>query len=312
MLGVFGDASRLVRHGFKPGVIYKSLEKLSGFEPGVVPFLWVPLASSPGEGVVDVHGRHYLFAFGNSGCIAHPGIIKKSLDTLERAGMLGYKRVMLDAVRLPSPVDGLFFLTTCFCKHSSELYPGVASLAVRVREALYKAGAEKIIGVLEDLATARAVHVEHVLSILYDKARELGIELVAAVFPYPLSRFVGQEPRVLKKYLGRIHVMLYHNCPGAACLNAELESLARTLSILGLDYNEVVWVLEHVGGLRLGIWEIKSLDKGMGIARVEGLMSVNKSVYGDMFTPIVWLDDATMPRLGRYLGEYRGVDVFVA
>lgn len=106
---------------------------------------------------------------------------------------MGYRRITLDAVRLPSPVDGLFFLTTCFCSYSHRLYPRLAVLRSRVRESLHRPSIGDLIDVLEELAYARAVHVEYALSILHDRTRELGVELVAAVFLYPLSRYVGQD-----------------------------------------------------------------------------------------------------------------------
>ena len=169
-----------------------------------------------------------------------------------------------------------------------------------------------MVEVLEELAHARATHVEYMLSVLHDKARELGIELVATVFPYPLSRYVCQEPAVLKRYLSEVHVMLYHRCSGAACLNAELRGLAETLHILGLSHGDVAEVVRRVSGLELGVEEIWGLDKGIAIGHVEKLMELNKGVYGDRYVPIIWLDDVTTPRLGRYLENYRNLDLFAA
>ena len=310
MLGVFGRVSRVRELGFEPGVVYVGLDRVNRFAEGVVPLLWVPKTSGLGEGVVDVYGRRHLFAFGDSGCITNPRVVGRAVKAIEKVRELGYKKVMLDAVRLPSPVDGLFFLTTCFCSHSLELYPGLGHLRNKIKSVLYGASVDDLLEVLEELAYARAVHVEYMLSILRDKAKELDIELVAAVFPYPLSRYVGQEPRVLKKYLREVHVMLYHKCPGAACLNAELKSLVETLGILGLSRSDVAEVLRRVTGLELSIEEVRELDKGMAIEHIEKLMGINKEVYGDIFVPIVWLDSVTIPKLREYLEKYRNLDMF--
>jgi len=60
---------------------------------------------------------------------------------------------------------------------------------------------------------------------LYDKARELGVELEAAVFPPSLAWLVGQNYREIMNFLSKVHVMLCHKCDGAACLNHEILSL---------------------------------------------------------------------------------------
>ena len=310
MLGVFGRVSRVRELGLGPDIVYIGLDKVSGFVEGVVPLLWVPKASDLEEGVVDVYGRRYLFAFSNSGCVANPRVVGRAVKAVERVYELGFRKVMLDAVRLPSPVDGLFFLTTCFCSHSLELYPGLGHLRNKIKSVLYGASVDDLLEVLEELAYARAVHVEYMLSVLYDMAREFGMELVAAVFPYPLSRYVGQEPAVLKRYLSEVHVMLYHRCPGAACLNAEVRSLAETLNILRLGYGEIQEVIRSITGLELGVKEIAELDNGIALEHVEKLMDINRSIYGDAFTPILWLDNEVAPRLKNYLKKHHRIDVF--
>ncbi len=132
------------------------------------------------------------------------------------------------------------------------------------------------------------------------------------MFPYPLSRYVGQEPRILKKYVKEIHVMLYHKCSGAACLNTELARLARTLSVLGLSYNDVIKALRRVSRLKLSVEEIRELDHGIGIHHIEKLMQINKSIYGDMFTPILWLEEKIVHKLKRYMEKYQNIDIFIA
>ena len=310
MLGVFGRVSRVRELGLEPDVVYVGLDRVSGFAEGVVPLLWVPKTSDLGEGVVDAYGRRHLFAFGDSGCITNPRVVGRAAKAIEKVHEPGYKKVMLDAVRLPSPVDGLLFLTTCFCSHSLELYPELGYLRNRVRAVLHSVSAGDVVEVLEELAHASAAHVEYMLSVLYDSARELDIELVAAVFPYPLSRYVGQEPAVLKRYLSGVHVMLYHRCLGASCLNAELRGLTGTLNILRLGYGEIQEVIRSITSLELGVKEIMELDNGIALEHVEKLMDISRSIYGDAFTPILWLDNEVAPMLKRYLKKHHRIDVF--
>ncbi len=312
MLGVFGDVLKVRKLGYEPDVIYIGLDKIRGFDDRVVPLLWVPWAVGLREGVVDVYDRYYLFAFGNSGCIANPSIVRRAIEALERVYELGYRRVMLDAIRLPSPIDGLFFLSTCFCRYSLELCPRLSHLRNKIRATLHRASAVDIIELLEELAYVRAVHVEYLLSIIYDKARELGMELTAAVFPYPLSKYVGQEPKVLKRYLREVHVMLYHMCPGAACLNAEIKQLVEILTALGIKYDEVQELLRRVTGLELSMGEVKGLDRGLDIRHVEVLAELNRHVCGDAYVPILWLDSDSMDILEEFVKRYHRLDVFVA
>lgn len=89
MLGVFGRVSRIRELGFEPDVVYVGLNRLSGFNAKTVPLLWVPATSSLEEGVVDVYGRRYLFAFRNSGCIANPRIVERAVEVLEKSGLHG-------------------------------------------------------------------------------------------------------------------------------------------------------------------------------------------------------------------------------
>ncbi|RLE88061.1 MAG: hypothetical protein DRN04_17520 [Thermoprotei archaeon] len=312
MIGVFGKVSKIKNLGLKPDVIYTSLDKINTFDEKLVPLLWVPKAMNIDEGVEDIYGRKYLFAFNNSGCIAKPGIINYSLEALERAHSLGYKKLMLDAIRLPSPIDGLYFLTTCFCSYSLELYSKLRHLRDSFKNILRRPTRQGLLELLDELAYARTEHVENLLSILYDRAKELDVKLIAAVFPYPLSRYVGQEPKVLEKYLSRVHVMLYHKCSGAACLNAEVKHLVKTLRDLGFNYDVIQEIIEDLVKLKLSLEEINSLDQGLNIKHIEGLAKLNKIIYGNKFIPIIWLDENTHCRLESYLGEYQYIDLFVS
>jgi len=293
MLGAFGDISKLRNLKVLPDVVYLDVEHVKSFKEGVIPIVWAPKASRIADGVEDVDGRHYLF-FGNSGCIAKPSIMRRNMRVMEEMAGLGYRKLMLDAVRLPSPVDGRYFITTCFCRYSVELFP---ELPREVRS-LSKPTADALLHLLEELSAARAAHVDYFLSAVYDRARELGIELLAAVFPDPLSRYVGQHPKILKKYISQVHVMFYHKCDGAACLNREVEALSDLLFSMGLDERDVKKVISEITGLSEG-------REGIPMSSLEKLIDRNRSVYGEALVPILWFDEASA------VGRYRDVDLFI-
>ena len=310
MIGVFGDVDRVRSLGVEVGEVFRGASTLGEFVKGVTPLIWVPKASSLSEGVEDAYGRRYLFAFGNSGCIANPGVVDRLLSAIERLGSLGFKKVLLDAARLPSPIDGLFFVSTCFCSHSLGLCPSLASVRSVVKRLLHGASLSELLELLEELAEARATHVDYILARARDKARELGVELVAAVFPYPLSKLVGQDPKVLRRYLREVHVMLYHRCPTAACLNAELRSLVEVAKLLGIPLDQARELVKRVAGLELSVSEIENLDKGIDLKHVERLANLNREVYGSAFVPILWLDSDTEGRIREFAEKFGRIDVF--
>ena len=310
MKGAFGNIERVRKLGFEPDVVYVGLEKIQRHEENVVPLLWVPKAESLEEGVVDVYGRRYLFAFNNSGCIANPNIICRALKAIEKAHELGYDKIMLDALRLPSPVDGIYFLSTCFCEHSIKLWPRLKKLRSKIKDALRSPSANSILEILDELAEIRAAHVENLLAIIYDESKDLGIELIAAVFPYPISKYVGQDPKILRSYLSEVHVMLYHKCSGAACLNAEIKGLVNTLRGLGLKEEGVLRVIETIFGLDLKMEEVNSLDDGIGLGHLNFLIDLSESTYGNSFVPILWLDEILAHKVNYYVNKFRDLDLF--
>ena len=313
MLGVFGDLSKLEHLNISPDVVYQDVEHVKSFRENIIPIIWVPKTRREADGVEDIDGVHYLFAFNNSGCIARPSIIEKTMHVLEEVAALGYSKLMLDAVRLPSPIDGKYFITTCFCKHSIELYPELVSLRNTVRQFILKPTPDMLLHLLEELSTARMAHVENFLSTVSDKARQLGIELVAAVFPDPLSRYVGQYPQVLKKYLSEVHVMFYHKCNGAACLNAETKALVNLLSSMGLDEGSIKELILKLTGLSVEECgrSLRDLGEEIPINCLETLVRKNKSIYGGLFVPILWLDKNITCKLSDYLKIYQDVDLFI-
>lgn len=314
VVGVFGDVSKVEGLGLRVGRVYVGSDSLKVFREGVVPLIWVPEVSGLSEGVVDVWGRYYLFAFGNSGCLVNSFVLKRVKGEVERLANLGYDTVMLDAFRGPSPHDGTYFLTTCFCRYSMDLSPKLPKLMLRVKYLLSnysRLSREDVKDLLEGLASVRAEHVEYFLSEVHGIARGLGIKLLGAVFPYPLSKYVGQEPKILKKYLSEVHVMLYHRCGGAACLNRELSALVNTLTyVLKLSIKDVKEFLKELVGTELNYSEIKELAQGVSSSVIEDLMKLNAKVYGDKYVPIIWFDERTKDRIKGYLNMFKDLDVF--
>ena len=309
-VGVFGDASRVKALGLRPSVVYVDSRKLKAYREGVVPLIWVPLAASAEEGVVDAFGSRSLFAFGNSGCISNPSVQGKVLGELRRLADLGYRAVLLDALRLPSPHDGLLFLSVCFCEHSVSVVPQLERLREEVKHALAEPSPRALRDLLEKLARARAREVEALLGRIREEACELGVELVAAVFPYPLSRYVGQDPRVLYRYLDEVHVMLYHRCSGPACLNHEAYSLYRTFLEIGLGERDALRLLGSVLQVERGDLARSLETEGVPLEMLEVFMRVNGLIYRDKYVPIVWLDEDIAGKVSYYLEEYGRLDLF--
>lgn len=310
MIGVWLDPRRAEELGVRAERLYRPVSRLNKYMEGVVPFLWVPKAS-PGEEVVDIYGRRRLFAFNNSGCLASPGILERSLKALRRAADMGYDAFMLDAVRYPSPVDGLLFYTTCFCPHSFASQPDAADLYNRAKQTVLGRDVDALLGILEELSRFRAVQVEAFLRRFSEEAERLDVELMAAVFPYPLSRYLGQHPRVLREYLDEVHVMLYHRCGGAACLNAEISYLLSSLQVLGFTRLEALELLPRITGLRLREEEAHRLGQGLGREHLLSLMEKNAEIYGGKFVPIVQLD-MYVEEKERLEPRYGSVDLFPA
>ena len=311
MLGVFGKSWKVGELKLNPDIIYINADKIHRFEDNVVPVIWVPKAIDPDEYVVDIYGDKHLFAFDNSGCIANPKIIERTIKIINKIAELGYNEVLLDALRLPSPFDKNLFLTTCFCKYSLKIYPKLGELRDLIKNVMEDTDAKSLRNIFMELVKARAYHVKNILSILSKKAVQLGLKLSAAVFPYPLSRYVGQEPRIMKNYLNEIHVMLYHKCFGAACLNAEYKNLFELLKTLKLDYNGLKEIFQHVTGFRIGSDATKYFTEGLGIKYIEEALEANRRIYGDKFIPILWLDDRLESNLQKFLDKYEKLDLFI-
>ncbi len=163
---------------------------------------------------------------------------------------------------------------------------------------------------MDELAEVRATHVENLLAIIYDESKDLGIELIAAVFPYPVSKYVGQGPKILKRYLSEIHVMLYHKCFGAACLNAEIKGLVNALKELGLKDDHALDVIREIFGIGIEIEEIESLNRGISLEHLNVLIDLSKKIYGIYFVPLLWLDETMIHKVDRYIEGFRNFDLF--
>jgi|GEM_PF-6256897 len=114
----------------------------------------------------------------------------------------------------------------------------------------------------------------------------------------------------MRKYLDEVHVMLYHSCSDAACINAEVKELVSTLDDLGLKKEDVLKVIERVFGFGLKMEEIDALDKGIDLERFNTLIDLSKEIYKDSFISILWVDNAMLKKLGYYVDKFKDVDLF--
>ncbi len=196
-------------HG--PGTAYTDAARLTTYMPGTVPVIWAPEAPTPEAAVVTANGRRGLFAFANSGCPRNPAVLQHLKRRLERIAGLGYRRAVLDELNYPTPHDGEL-LYSCFCPHCLAHSP-LLRAATRLD--------------ILRLAEARAQLVEGVLAEVADHAKSLGLTLEAAVHAPTIAQIAGQDYPTFLRHVERLQVMLYHKCPGPACLNRELAMLAR-------------------------------------------------------------------------------------
>ncbi len=301
-IGVYGSLDRaravglsVCEHYAEPSEAVAERDRGEGID--FVPVIWVPESSDPSEGVVNIYGSRGLFAFNNSGCISNPSVRRRLLEKVRFvATKLEAKKVILDALRFPSPHDGELFFS-CFCRHCSaamrelgvdpeELRKKLASL--RSSLATYPHVDPSVVDALSTWVKVRQMLVAEVLQIVRDEAKRYGMELWMAVFPPSLSWLVGQNYSVLRIYAEEIHVMCYHRCSGAACLNHELSSLSRILSSEGLEHIErALRVLTGLTVPRPAMLESQGLGKKVIIEE----FAYAKRLLGDKAVAVLQLDD---------------------
>ena len=309
-LGVYGSPQKAESMGLRVTEHYGPLDpeaSRKARERGLhyIPVIWVPETKDPGEAVVDAWGRRRLFAFNNSGCITHPNIRKRAREKIVQAAtVLEAPAVILDALRFPSPHDGEA-LFTCFCPHctrsvekhgvdTNNLKTNIARLARALPQYPYLG--DTLLGIFATWVEERQQLVVEALEELRDEARDHGLGLWAALFPPSLAWLVGQNYALLEPLLDEIHVMLYHRCGGAACLNHELYSLVRLLEREG-----ATTVLRRLTGLDLGNpehLEHQGLPPGVLLGEAE----TARTLLGDKAVPILQLDPQGLETAKRLVG----------
>ncbi|RLF14804.1 MAG: hypothetical protein DRJ66_05390 [Thermoprotei archaeon] len=222
---------------------YVSVSRINTFNEDVVPVIWVPLSKSNEHGVVNVLGERKLFAFNNSGCLNNPSVRKRLMNDIDKIMNLGYKELVLDAIRYPSPHDHITFLS-CFCKYCISKEPQLLKVKDRIRNSISFNDVETFISSIEDLARIRIRFVSEVLSEIREHTKSHGVRISAAIFPPSLAKLVGQDYKSLANYLDEIQIMLYHKCSGAACLNHEIASLIKLLNDIFHDKSIVKRVID--------------------------------------------------------------------
>ena len=203
-----------------------------------VPVIWVPETKDPKLGVVDIWGNQKLFSFNNSGCPANPTVQENAIKRLENViSSTESNAVILDALRFPSPYDGKTFFS-CFCtycqKHMKNLGidpDELKNLLIDTLKNLHKYPhiSPKDLQALTSLIHIKQIIIEDFIKKIYETAKSLNVSLWAAVFPPSLAWLLGQNYTLLSKYVDEFHIMLYHKCSGAACLNKEITCLTKTL-----------------------------------------------------------------------------------
>jgi len=300
-IGIYGSLQRAYSRGLRVSEYYArpdmSIAKRVS-EEGIkyVPVVWVPEAQNLSQGVVNVFGERRLFAFSNSGCISNLGIRDKLLSTIEDvATKLEVDSVILDAIRFPSPHDGLT-LFSCFCNYCQKVMKDLG-----IDPEKLKLGLRKLIrslhrypyvelNSLESLYTwirVRQHIVRELLKLIREKSNNYGLKLWAAIFPPSLAWLVGQNYTFMKDLLDEVHVMLYHRCGGAACLNHEVYSLAKLISRDLRDPN-TLRVLRMLTGL--DIEDLEHLEyEGLGSEVLVREFINAKNILGGKAVPVFQL-----------------------
>lgn len=249
--------------------VAKRAEELGLF---YAPLIWVPETKDPRLGVVNIFGSRKLFAFNNSGCPANPLVQESALKRIENAvSLTNANTVILDALRYPSPYDMETFFS-CFCEHCQEFMKSMGinphelknSLKLLLKEIhKYPYLPPKFMNSFYSYILFKQTIIENFAAQIHKLAENLNIKLWAATFPPSLAWMVGQNYSALSKYIDEFHIMLYHKCNGAACLNKEIASLINLLQktinkdrktiiislskLLGIDIQEDPAILENKG-----------------------------------------------------------------
>jgi len=250
VIGVYGKIDKLknIVHSYELEISsnvvhFVSLKKITVYKDNVVPVIWVPETNNIEHGITDIYGNKLLFAFNNSGCISNPMVKKRLFQNIEKCANLGYKTIVLDALRYPSPHDNIGFLS-CFCKHCLSREPKLRHIQRNLLSAIKTGNSRLFTDSLKELNEIRTRLVRELLVEIKEKAHELGLRIEAAVFLPILAKLVGQDYNILTKYIDTLQIMVYHKCNGAACLNHELASFT---SLVARHFNNAEEILKELG-----------------------------------------------------------------
>lgn len=212
--GYYGDPEKATRIlGNLSGLTrYIDEKQATKPEPNTVPVIWAVEAPSPEAAVVAADGTRGLFAFNNSGCPRNPQVINHLKNRISRLASTGFKRIVIDELNYPTPHDGKL-LHSCLCKYCTAEEPKLLELRHRPDPGL--------------IAEARQRLISRTLREAAEHASRLGVALEAAVHPPLIASLAGQNYETFLRHVDRIQVMLYHRCPGPACLNREYAMLMR-------------------------------------------------------------------------------------
>ena len=262
--------------------------------------IWSPQAKDIGEGVIDLYGRRKLFAFENSGCISNPRIQIRFLQTVEKLTSMGC-RIVVDALRFPSPADGLSLLS-CFCRYCISKIPKLDIVRKRLRDSIDKRDSRSFAEILIELGEYRSVIATELAEKAKEISRKYGAVVESAVFPPSISKIVGQNLHKLCRIYDRTQIMLYHKCRGPACYSHEIYSLYKTLTNLKLNPNKVFEELDIAY-----LQDFETLNsRGVEPEEIARELEKSKEICGDKAIPILWVDkdiDKIIDTAGEIVGE---------
>ena len=288
VIGVYGNYTKLKQIAKSLNLkareikLYKSINKITRYEENTIPVIWVPQTKNKEDGVINIHGEQGLFAFNNSGCINNPKVKDRLIQDINKASTLGYKEVILDAFRYPSPHDQVMFLS-CFCKYCTSKQPKLHKIRLKLKEAIKKKQPKTFLQALQELMETRTTLVKEQLTEVHEIAEKQDIKLHTALFPPTLSKLVGQDYKTFKKHVKQIQVMLYHKCSGPACLNHEIASLIKLLRKLELDTRTILQEL-NIPAINPETLEQQGTPINMVVRELEKAITYNEN----KIIPIFW------------------------
>ncbi|RLI44527.1 hypothetical protein DRO69_07190 [Candidatus Bathyarchaeota archaeon] len=298
----FTPNPKMARHAKELGLTY-------------VPVIWVPEAKDPKLGVVDIWGNQRLFAFNNSGCPANPIVQEKAIKQLENTiSSTESDAAILDALRFPSPYNMKTFFS-CFCTHCQKHMKNMGINPDELRNLLIKTTknlnkypyiSPEDLKALTSFIYARQIIIEDFTKKIHETAKNLNISLWAAVFPPSLAWLVGQNYTILSKYVDEFHIMLYHKCNGAACLNKEIACLTKTLQeVTQRSLENVQYAVYRLTGILTSrsLEELETIGIKPNIIVNEAKNAIH--LLGEKAIPTFWYDPQLHEKYISQLSEIK-------